>query len=448
MKRQRKTEGGIMGMEHIREILRLQELGYAQREIHRATGVARSTIQEYLRTAKQHGLNYVRAGVLRDGELREILKKKTPGRKRSEVEEPDYGKVHSEYFSRKGVTLELLWTEWVAATGGGYSYSTFNRRYREWAKIKSVTLRHEYQGGEKVFVDYAGEKLSYWLGEVEHEAEIFVGALAASNKIFCEATDSQSLTNWLGSNTRMLNFYGGVPGAIVPDNLKSAVEKACRYEPLLCRAYEEWAKHYGTAIIPTRVQKPKDKGKVEKAVQDVERWVLAPLRHVRFSSLCELNTAIRERLEILNAKGMASYGGSSREELYLGIDKPLLRPLPKEPYVFSEWKKARVSLDYHIQFEDHYYSVPYRYVRKEVLLRIREKMVEIFHENELISAHPRSRIKYRFSTNPEHMPPAHRAVKSWTQGSFVSWAESVGNANSVNHCPPHSRNYCPPDSRN
>lgn len=296
MKRQRKIEGGVMGMEHIREILRLNESGYAQREIHRATGVARSTVQEYLRTAKQHGLSYSRAAALKDSELRELLKKKTPGRSRVEVTEPDYGKVHSEYFSRKGVALELLWTEWVAASGGGYSYSTFNRRYREWAKIKSVTLRHEYQGGEKLFVDYAGEKLSYWIDNVEHAAEIFVGALAASNKIFCEATDSQSLPNWLGSHNRMLNFYGGVPGAIVPDNLKSAVEKACRYEPLLCRAYEEWAKHHGTAIIPTRVQKPKDKGKVEKAVQDVERWVLAPLRHVCFESLLELNAAISKRL--------------------------------------------------------------------------------------------------------------------------------------------------------
>lgn len=314
----------------------------------------------------------------------------------------------------------------MEATGGGYSYSTFNRRYREWAKVKSVILRHEYQGGEKLFVDYAGEKLSYWVDNVEYPAEIFVGVLAASNKIFCEATDSQSLPNWLGSHNRMLDFYGGVPGAIVPDNLKSGVEKACRYEPLLCRAYEEWSKHCDTAIIPTRVQKPRDKGKVEKAVQDVERWVLAPLRHVRFESLIELNSAISKRLLLLNAKGMDSYNGASREDLYLSIDKPQLRALPNEPYVFSEWKKARVSLDYHIQFEQHYYSVPYRYVRKEVLVRTTEKLLEIFHENELISSHIRSKVKFRFSTNSEHMPPAHRAVKSWTQDSFISWAQSVG----------------------
>lgn len=418
---------GVIGMDRVREILRLREAGYAQREIHRATGVARSTIQEYLRTAAQHGLLYEQARALNDDELKALLRKKTPGRSRTDVEEPDYTSVHTEYLSRKGVTLELLWQEWVSLTGGGYSYSTFNRRYREWAKTRSVTLRHEYRGGEKLFTDYAGETLCYWDEQnVSHKAEIFVGVLAGSNKIFSEATRSQKEECWVSSHTRALEFFGGVPEAIVPDNLKSAVTEANRYEPRLTKAYEEWAAHYDTAIIPARVKKPRDKGKVEKAVQDVERWVLAPLRHVRFRSIAEMNAAMRERLDALNAKAMDSYDGASRDELFSKIDKPALRPLPPQSYVYAQWKMVRVSLDYHIQLEHHYYSVPYRFVRKEVSARVTEKLIEIFYNNERIASHARSSVKFRYSTTFEHMPPEHQAVRSWTAEGFSQWAKSVG----------------------
>lgn len=427
MSKQRWLKGGVMGMERVREILRLKEAGYAQREIHRWVGVARSTIQEYLRTAQQHELSYERAKALKDDELQALLRKKTPGRSRREVSEPDYSQIHLEYLSRKGVTLELLWQEWIAAGGGGYSYSTFNRRYREWAHTRSVTLRHEYHGGEKLFTDYAGETLRYRdeVG-VEQRSEIFVAVLAASNRIFAEATKDQKEQSWIASHSRALAFYGGVPEAIVPDNLKSAVSKADRYEPVLAKAYEEWAAHYETTVIPARVRKPRDKGKVEKAVQDVERWILAPLRHVQFRSIAEINSAIAERLAMLNARPMQSYDGASRDELFSRIDKPALRPLPDKPFVYAHWKIARVSLDYHIQLEHHYYSVPYRFARKEVQLRVTEKIVEIFHNNERIASHLRSSVKFRYSTISEHMPPEHRAVRSWTADSFMQWAAGVG----------------------
>jgi transposase len=427
MVKQRWLKGGVMSMERVREILRLKEAGYAQREIHRFIGVARSTIQEYLRTAAQHGLSYEKARALKDDELQALLCKKTPGRSRREVLEPDYSQIHAEYLSRKGVTLELLWQEWVSSTGGGYSYSTFNRRYREWAHTRSVTLRHEYRGGEKLFTDYAGERLSYWdEAGVEQPVEIFVAVLAASNRIFSEATKSQKEQCWIGSQSRALAFYGGVPEAIVPDNLKSAVTKADRYEPLLAKSYEEWAAHYGTTIIPARVRKPRDKGKVEKAVQDVERWILAPLRHNRFGNIDEINKAIAERLAELNSRPMPSYDGASRDELFERIDKAALQPLPDKPFIYAHWKIARVSLDYHIQLDHHYYSVPYRFARQEVAARVTEKVVEIFHNNERIASHQRSHTKFDFSTTFEHMPPEHKAVRSWTAESFSQWAKSVG----------------------
>lgn len=427
MGKRRQLRRGIMEMGRVREMLRLKEAGHTQREIHRLVGVARSTIQEYLWAAAQHELTYERAKALKDDELQALFCKRTPGRSRREVSEPDYSRIHSEYLSRKGVTLVLLWQEWVAASGGGYSYSTFSRRYREWARTRSVTLRHEYRGGEKLFTDYAGETLSYFDDAgVEHRVEVFVAVLAASNRIFAEATSNQKEESWIASHTRALSFYGGVPEAVVPDNLKSAVTKADRYEPLLSKAYEEWAAHYGTTILPARVRKPRDKGKVEKAVQDVERWVLAPLRHVRFLSIGEINAAIAKLLTELNSRPMQSYDGASRDELFTRIDKAALRPLPNTPYVYAHWKIARVSLDYHIQLEQHYYSVPYRFVRAEVSVRVTEHIVEIFHNNERIAAHARSAAKFRYSTLPEHMPPEHKAVRSWTAESFSEWAASIG----------------------
>lgn len=427
MRRERRLTGGVIVMDRVRDVLRLCEAGYCQREIHRATGVARSTVQEYLRTAKLHGLTYEQAKVLKDSELRALLRKKTPGRHRTEVVEPEYSVVNSELGTRKGMTLELLWQEWVKTTGGGYSYSTFNRRYRDWAQTRQVTLRHEYRGGEKLFTDYAGESLSYWEESgVERPIEIFVAVLAASNRIFTEATSSQKELDWISSHCRALEFFGGTPEAIVPDNLKSAVTEANRYEPRLARAYEEWAAHYGTAIIPARVRKPRDKGKVEKSVQDVERWVLAPLRHRRFRSLAEINAAMSELLKGFNARPMDSYEGASRDELFAKIDKPALQPLPLQPYTYAQWKVVRASLDYHIQLEHHYYSVPYRFVRQEVHIRATARIVEIFCNNEKIASHLRSTVKFRYSTTFEHMPPEHKAVRSWTADSFLHWAESVG----------------------
>ncbi len=238
----------------------------------------------------------------------------------------------------------------------------------------------------------------------DQSVEIFVACLGASNYTYAEATESQSLDNWIGSHQRALSFFGGVPRCIVPDNLKSGVSKACHYDPEINRSYQSFAEHYGIAIVPARPKAPRDKAKVEKAVQEVERRILAPLRHQKFHSLAQLNKAIQERLEKLNNRIMKSYG-LSRREFFEQVEQPALRSLPAFEFTLAEWKQAKVNLDYHIEVERHYYSVPYIYVRKSVMVKLTESMVEILHQNQRIACHKRSQARFRHSTKAGHMPP-------------------------------------------
>jgi transposase len=419
--------GGIVKLELIREVLRQSALGVSQRSIHRSTGIARSTLQEYLRLATIGGVDFELSKKLSDEELRVILKKQTPGRKRRGVViEPEYEYLHKELHSRKGVTLELLWKEWVSATGGGYGYATFCRRYHEHCLKQQVVMRQEYNPGEKLLSDYAGVTLP-WIDEqgVVHAAQIFVAVLGASNYIFTEASESQRLSCWINSHRRAFEYFGGVPVATYIDNLKSGVTKSHRYEPEVNRTFLEFAAHYGTTIFPVRVRKPRDKAKAEKAVQDVTRRILAVLRDKTFRSLSEINDAIRPLLEQLNARQMKGYG-ASRRELFERLEKDVLSPLPAQGYIYAQWKLARVSLDYHIQINLHYYSVPYYHARKEVWVKASEKLVEVFLNNERIAAHCRNDQPYRFSTLESHMPPNHRAVKSYTADKFLQWAKNTG----------------------
>lgn len=428
MARKKRLDRGVVKMERVREVLRLAELGLTQREINRISGVSRAVIQEYLRKAWDIELTWETAKTLSDDELRARFDKRTPGRSRKTAgaAEPDFAALDREYYSRKGVTLELLWKEWIESVGEGYSYPTFCRRYREWAKHRKVILVREYPPGERSFVDYTGEKLSWWDDAgVEHPAEIFVAVLGASSLIFTEATDSQQLLSWIGSNTRALEFYGGVPQVVIIDNLKSGVIKADRYEPELTRTMEEWAAHYGTTVMPTRAKKPRDKGKVEQAVQDVERWVLAPLRKRRFHSLAEMNEAMKPLLQALNDRQMQEYGASRRER-YESSDCHALRPLPPQAYVPATWKLARVNLDYHVELDRHYYSVPFTLSGEQVWVKRTEKLVEILHRNVKVASHAYSSAPFRFSTLPDHMPEHHRVVRSWTAELFTEWAHKIG----------------------
>lgn len=412
-------------MSKFREILRLYELGYNQSEISRSCHIARSTVQDYLRRAQANALKFEQVANWSDGDLKQALGKNQRDYGAQE-ESIDYQDVHRE-LQRKGVTLALLWQEGHDENRWSISYSSFCRRYRKWKGRNKVAMRQVYQGGDKLFVDYSGlkAKLSDRKTGEEQEVEIFVACLGASNYTYAEATVSQSLENWIGSHQRALSFFGGVPRCIVPDNLKSGVSRACHYDPEINRSYQSFAEHYGVAILPARPKAPRDKAKVEKAVQEVERRILAPLRHQAFHSLAELNGAIQDRLAKLNNRQMKSYG-LSRRGLFEQVEQSALRPLPAYEFIFAQWKQAKVNLDYHIEVERHYYSVPYQYVRHSVMVKLSESLVEIFHQNQRIACHKRSRARFRHSTKAEHMPPEHWAYKSQSREKFTAWAQSVG----------------------
>jgi transposase len=288
-------------------------------------------------------------------------------------------------------------------------------------------MRQVYKAGEKLFVDYCGPTVEVFHPDTDTvtKAQIFVACFGASNYTYTEATPSQELPHWIGAHQRALQFFGGVPECIVPDNLKSGVTDPCRYEPGINRSYEEFARHFNLVILPARPNKPKDKAKVEKAVQEVERQILAPLRHERFTSFTDLNAAIGLRLQLLNERVMSSYG-VSRRVLFEQVDQPALKPLPSQSFVFARCKTAKVNLDYHLEVERHYYSVPYWYVQREVQVKMSEHLIEVFHDHQRIAVHERSRVQYRHTTVPDHMPPEHWAYKRQSKERFLAWADQIG----------------------
>jgi transposase len=329
----------------------------------------------------------------------------------------------------KGVTLALLWVEGKERGDWQFSYSGFCRRYRQWRGSQTLSMRQVYQGGDKVFVDFCGPTIRVTDLETGTviEAQIFVACLGASNYTYAEALPNQKIEHWIGAHQRALAFFGGVPNAVVPDNLKAGVKEACRYEPGIDRTYADFAQHYNLVVLPARPNAPRDKAKVEKAVQEVERQILAPLRHESFTSFKTLNDSIAEQLERLNHRIMRAYG-LSRRALFEQVELSVLKPLPTQPFEFATWKQAKVNLDYHIEVERHYYSVPYAYVRKSVMVKISESLIQVFHDNQHIAVHERSTRSFRHSTVPEHMPPEHWAFKTQSREKFLTWAAQIGPA--------------------
>jgi len=415
-----------ISMRKIEEILRLKyEVGLPHRAIATSCGVSASTVSEYVTHAKAAGLSWPLPEGMSEEQLEEQLfpRKVLAGR---QIPQPDWKYVNKE-LKRKSVTLSLLWVEYRQEHAGGYGYSQFCQRYREWKKHLNPTMRQRHKAGEKLFVDYAGQTVEVVDPETGaiREAQIFVTTLGASNYTYAEAHWSQSLPNWIAAHVRALEFLGGVPKLLVPDNLKTGVTSPNLYEPDLNATYQDFAWHYGVAVVPTRVRKPRDKAKVEVGVQVVERWILARLRDRKFFSLHELNQAICELLSELNRREM-KHLGQSRLELFTELDQPALSPLPERPYEFAVWKKARVHIDYHLVFEKHYYSVPYTLTGKEVDLRATEKTVEIFYQRRRVASHPRSPAKGRFSTHSIHMPPEHQFYSQWSPERFLDWAGEIG----------------------
>ena len=415
-------------MRKVKEILRLRHAcGLSERQIAQSCNLSKGSVSNYLRRAEAAGLSWPLPETLDNTALEAKL---FAAKGRSVRPEPDWEQVHKEK-QRKGVTLLLLWQEYKAQHPTGYEYAAFTVHYRRWLGEQGVTMRQVHTAGEKLFVDYAGMTLAITdpgSGEVR-QGQVFVAVLGASNYTYAEVTQSQSSEDWLSSHRRALEFFGGVPKVVVPDNLKAGVKQPCRYEPELNPAYAEFAEHYGLAVVPARVRKPRDKAKAEVGVQIVKRAILARLRDRSFFSLREANEAVSELLAELNNKPFQKLSGS-RHSTFVELEKTLLQPLPNEPYNVASWKKARVNIDYHVEVGGHLYSVPYQHARHEVDVRLSTATIEVFRQGKRIASHLRvvatPRNKGRHTTVAEHMPAAHQRHADWSPARLIGWAEKTG----------------------
>ena len=433
-----------VSMRKIKSILRLHyESKLSQHQIAKSLQLSSGVVNKYLRRAAALGLTWpLPAEYDTEDALRNRLQEAIVNKPKVPQHGIDFVYIHHE-LKRKSVTLQLLWEEYKSTALHPLSYAQYCLLYRRFLDTQPKSMRQTHKAGDKVFVDYAGQTVDIIdpdTGEIR-SAQIFVGVLGASNYTFAEATWTQQLPDWIASHRRMLEFYGGVPALVVPDNLKSGINKACRYEPDTNPTYADFIDYYGTAVLPARPYKPKDKAKAENAVLVVERWILARLRNQTFFGLAELNRAILELLHMLNERPFKKMPGA-RRSAFEEFDKPALRPLPAHPYEYKHFKKARVHIDYHVELENHYYSVPYQFIGKEVALRYTSTQVEVWYQDNQIALHVRSYKKAAHTTLPEHMPKAHRKHMEWTPGRFLNWATQIGTSTArlVKHlleCKPH-----------
>lgn len=417
-------------MRQVRELMRLhREAGLGVRETARRAGIAESTMREMVKRFDRSGLEWPLAADLDNAQLEAKLYGAAgvkPGRRR--LPAPDWAAVHRE-LKRKHVTLQTLWEEYIEAHPDGYRYSRYCDLYRGWEGRLPVTMRQTHLAGDKLFVDYAGDKLGVVIdrrtGE-RRDAHIFVAVMGASSLSFACATWTETLADWVDAHVQAFAAFGGAPRLLVPDNAKVAVIKACLYDPQVNRSYAEMARHYGTTCLPTRPRKPRDKAKVEACVGIVERWLFGRLRNQIFYSLAELNAAIAALIARLNDERVLRQFGRTRRQLFEELDAPLLMPLPTEPYVHAEWQARRVGLDYHVEVAHHFYSVPHRYARQPVEARLTARTVEIFIRGERIAVHMRGSGNGRHTTLPEHMPSSHRRFADWTLAKILTESGRIG----------------------
>jgi transposase len=411
----------------IKEVMRLKyEVKLSNRAIAGACKVSNSTVGEYLRRAEAAGIGWPLGEIGEDDLCQKLFPEKAAVSERK-YPLPDWEAVQKDK-RKKGVTLQLLWQEYKEKYPEGYQYSQFCEHFQRWKNSQVEPTRHiEHIGGEQMQVDYAGLKVPVTdpeTGEIS-QVSVFVATLPASNYIYAEAQSSENQCNWNNGHVRALEYFGGVVKIVVPDNLKTGITKPNYYEPGVNLAYQELAEYYQFAVLPARVRRPRDKGKIENGVQNVERWVIAPLRNRKFFSLHEVSLAVKEKLEQLNNKVMQSVGRSRRQE-FEEIDLPNLRPLPEKPYEYAERKTATVNIDYHIEFDDHLYSVPYTLIHQKVDIRATEWMVEIFHRGKSVAIHPRNFRRGRFSTLREHMPANHQFMGDINSDRLIEWASKIG----------------------
>ena len=417
-----------ISMRKLREVCRLRFHAHLSlRQISHSTQVSLGAIQKIISTMTQQGLDWSAIQALDDTHLSGLIyPKPADSNVATRKELPDWLEVHREV-KPKGMTLLLLWEEYVQQYPTRcFSYSQYCRLYREWLKKQKRSMRQTHKAGEKLFVDYAGKTVpivSHVTGEMR-TAQIFVAVLGASNYTFCEATWSQKLPDWINSHVRAFEYLQGVPEIVVPDNLKSGVTNACRYDPDINPSYQQLAAHYGVALVPARPLKPKDKAKAEVGVQIIERWILARLRHHTFFSLAELNHCIKALLEEVNNKPFKQLPGT-RNSWFESLDKPALNPLPKHAYQYTEIKTVKVNIDYHVQYDKHIYSVPHQLVGEKIELHAKENLIELYFHHKRMASHAR---KYYPGTTTcaEHMPIQHEKHQQWNAARLMSWAQAMG----------------------
>ncbi|NLS29121.1 IS21 family transposase ISPpu7 [Sphingomonas sp. S2M10] len=417
-------------MRDVREVLKLHREGCVpMREVARMMGIARSTVRDMVVRFERSGLEWPVPAEISDADLEARLYGPAgvkPGRRKQP--EPDWSVVSRE-LKRKHVTLQVLWEEYIAAHPDGYRYSRWCELFRGWEGRLSLVMRQSHAGGEKLFVDYAGDTVPVVInrrtGEIR-DAHLFVAVLGGSSLSFACATWTEQFADWIEGHNAAFAFFGGVPQLLVPDNAKVAVIKACHFDPMLNRSYTDMARHYGTAVLPARPRRPRDKAKVEACVGIVERWVLGRLRNRVFYSLAELNAGIAECLTDLNETRILRQFGRTRRQLFEEVDAPNLKPLPAEPWIHAQWKRCRVGLDYHIAVDHHHYSVPHRFARREVEARFTARTVEIFLGGERIAVHMRGSGNGWHTTVPEHMPSSHRRYLEWTPAKIRDEAARIG----------------------
>lgn len=413
-------------MRKITEVLRLKAAGMSNRDIAASVGAGKTSVYEYLARAEAAGLAWPLPEGLDEAALDARLFPPPSAELAARRPVPEWREVHRELKRKRHVTLRLLWLEWREDHPEGWGYTQFCLHYQRWLAGQDVVMRLSYAAGERMFVDFAGDKASYFdptTGEV-CSAEVFVSVLGASGMLYAEATRGQDLASWVGAHTRAWEFYGGVAEVTVPDNLRAGVTKACWYDPELNPSYAELARHFDTVVLPTRTAHPRDKAAVEAGVLSVERWVLAPLRNRRFFSLAELNDAIATQVAWLNGRAFRGQV-TSRRELFEDLEASALKPLPAERFELAEWKKVTVNIDYHVELEGRYYSVPYQLVRQRLELRATPTTVEVLKGGKRVASHAREHGRRRFVTDPAHMPASHRAHLEWTPSRLIEWAGTI-----------------------
>jgi len=416
-------------MRKTKEVLRLKfELGLGLRQIARSCSLGFATVHDYLQRAHAAGIGWP----LPEGWDEEKLEAELFAASRTRTADPekaapDFAALHAQKQQHRHLTLQLLWEEYRQANPEGYGYSRFCELYQRWRGRLDVVLRQEHRAGEKMFVDWAGTTIPIHdpQGGPPQAGHLFVAVLGASSYTYAEATSDEQLANWIAAHVRALEFFNGVPALIVPDNTKTGVIKACRYDPDLNPTYQEMALHYGAGVVPARPYKPRDKAKVESGVQVVERWIVAALRNHKFFALTEVNTEIQHLLKRLNDRPFRKRQGS-RASLFAALDQPALKPLPIERFDMSQWSRAKVNIDYHIAFDANFYSVPYNLVHQVVEVRSTPTTVEILHKGQRVASHLRARGHGQTVTVSEHRPKSHQAHLEWTPSRLVNWAASVG----------------------